>query len=65
MELPTDSSRPEPLLRSIDDTTRILGVSRTTVYQLVKDGKLHQVKVGRRALITARSIADYVDGLSS
>jgi excisionase family DNA binding protein len=60
-----DDNRPEPLLCSIENTTRILGVSRTTVYQLVKEGRLRQVKVGRRALITSRSIIDYVDGLSS
>jgi excisionase family DNA binding protein len=54
-----------PLLRSLDDTCFLLGVGRTTLYRLVDEGQLHQVKVGRRALITAQSITDYVAALSA
>ena len=60
--MPSDT---EPLLRSLDDACRLLGIGRTTLYKLVDEGQLQQVKVGRRALITAQSINNYVDALSA
>lgn len=40
------------------------GVSRTTVYELVKRGDLVKVNIGRRGFITAESLAEYVNRLS-
>ena len=37
-----------PLLMKIDEVMRALAISRRTVYALVKDGKLHLVRVGVR-----------------
>jgi hypothetical protein len=39
------------------------GISRTTLWTLVRDRHLEQVHIGRRAFITAESIAAYVDSL--
>ncbi|MGC5248184.1 helix-turn-helix domain-containing protein [Gordonia sp. DT219] len=51
-------------LYSIDETAEQLGgISRTTVYELVSAGELTKVKLGRRGLVTAESIAAYVDRL--
>jgi excisionase family DNA binding protein len=36
------------------------GVSRSTLYQLMRSGELASVKIGRRRLIPAEAIADYV-----
>lgn len=36
------------------------GVSRSTLYQLLRSGELASVKIGRRRLIPAEAIADYV-----
>ncbi|KZS80268.1 DNA-binding protein [Mycobacterium persicum] len=44
--------------------TKLGGVSRTTVYELVKSRKLVKVNIGRRGFITAESLAAYVDKLS-
>jgi excisionase family DNA binding protein len=41
----------------------MLGLSRTTVDKLMNEGRLQRVKVGRRALITRKSIDLYVEGL--
>lgn len=65
MQADAEQNPPQPLLRSISDTVTILGVGRTTIYQLIDEGKLRQVKIGRRRLITAQSIADYVAEISA
>jgi excisionase family DNA binding protein len=54
----------DPLLQSIERTLHQLGIGRTTLYQLIADGELEQVHIGRRSLITTKSIAAYVDRLS-
>ena len=38
-------------LESIDDTARLLGCCRRTVYELISRGDLHSVHVGRRHMI--------------
>ena len=46
----------EPLAHSVDETERLLGLSRDTVFRLINNGELARVKVGRRTLITTRSM---------
>ena len=46
----------KPLSVSIDDCCKIIGVRKTTLYKLAKEGKLHRIKVGRRSLITMESV---------
>ena len=45
--------------------TKLGGVSRTMVYDLVKRGELVKVNIGRRGFITAKSLQAYVDRLSA
>ena len=40
------------------------GLGRTTVYQLIEQGELTKVNIGRRSFITTNSIAAYLDRLS-
>ena len=40
------------------------GVGRTTVYELIGKGEIVKVCIGRRAFITAESLAAYVDRLT-
>jgi excisionase family DNA binding protein len=46
----------EPLLISVEETAHSLGIGRTTVYGLVRDGHLRTVKIGHRTLIPVAEI---------
>lgn len=46
----------EPVAISINDTAKVLGVCRSSVYGLIKSGGLDAIKIGRRTLLTTESI---------
>lgn len=46
----------EQLAVSINDTARALGMGRTSVYEMIADGRLEAFKLGRRRLVKAESI---------
>jgi|GEM_PF-1160992 excisionase family DNA binding protein len=52
-----------PLLHSIQSSTRILGIGRSSLYGLIAEGKIYTVKIGRRTLIPDREIRRYVESL--
>ncbi len=53
---------PETLSYTIDGAMRATGLGRSKLYQLMGDGTLAKVKVGRRTLIRAASIRSLIDG---
>lgn len=62
---PTEAKKPpvEPKLISINDTTRVLGIGRSTVYEMLGKGTLESVHLGHRRLVVADSIAALVQSL--
>ncbi len=46
----------EQLAVSINDTVRALGLGRTTIYEMIADGRLETIKLGRRRLVIVESI---------
>lgn len=46
----------ERIFVSINEACDALGLGKTSVYLLIKTGKLEVVKFGRRTLITAQSV---------
>lgn len=44
------------LAATVADTCHITGLGRTTVYELIAEGKLKSVAIGRRRLILMQSI---------
>jgi excisionase family DNA binding protein len=54
---------PDPLTVSLKEAGRLLGVNRTRIYRLIADGLIDARKIGRRTLITMKSIRDYASAL--
>lgn len=61
----TGAAKEDRLLLPYSDAQNALGgIGRTTLWELVRDGHLVKVSIGRRGFITAKSIAAYVDRLT-
>jgi excisionase family DNA binding protein len=41
----------QPIARSVEDTARLAGVGRTTVFEAIRTGQLRARKIGRRTVI--------------
>jgi excisionase family DNA binding protein len=52
-----------PFALGIADVSRRTGIGRTTLFNLIRDGRLRAVKVGSRTLIRADDLADFLASL--
>lgn len=50
-------------LLAITEAARRLGIGKTKLYELLADGQLETVHVGKRRLVVAESVAAYVERL--
>ena len=50
-----------PLLLSVREAAIVLGIGRNLVYQLVREGRLPHVKLGRRVLIPRHALEEWLD----
>jgi len=46
----------KPITTTIDGTRKATGLGTTKIYELIGEGKLETVKVGRRTLVKTKSI---------
>jgi len=46
----------QPIALSINDTAKALSLGRTSIYALIREGRLETIKLGRRTLIKAASV---------
>jgi excisionase family DNA binding protein len=46
----------EPITVTVDGAKKAIGIGTTKLYELINDGKLETVKIGRRTLIKTESI---------
>ena len=51
----------EPLAYCPEDAALVMGLARTAVYALIRDGKLKSVKEGKRRIIPRAAIQAYLD----
>jgi len=52
----------EPLALSISDAAKTLSLGRTSIYALIKEGRLETIKIGRRTLIRSTSVRRIMGG---
>jgi excisionase family DNA binding protein len=57
------SSDDEPILLSLEQVRRKLGVSRWTLYQIINRGELQTVHIGHRHLVHPDQLQRYLDWL--
>ena len=57
---PTPTAPPDALLLSVPDAAARLGISRSKLYELISDGQLETMHIGRRALVRAESIERFI-----
>jgi excisionase family DNA binding protein len=55
----------EPVTVTVDGARKALGIGTTKIYELIGDGKLDAVKLGRRTLIKTESIRALVAELEA
>lgn len=51
----------DPVLCSIADAARVLGIGKTKTYELITDGRLECVTIGTRRLVKVASINRLVE----
>ncbi len=59
-EMPTDAT---PLVLTIEQAARRLGIGRTLMYALVTSGEIESVTIGRLRRVPADCITEYVNRL--
>jgi excisionase family DNA binding protein len=52
----------DPVLCSIADAARMLGIGRTKVYELIDEGSLATITIGTRRLVKVDSIKRLAEG---
>lgn len=52
----------DPLAISINETAKVLGLGRTSIYAMIGEGRLETFKLGRRTLVKTESIRRLVEG---
>ncbi len=52
-----------PELYRVEEAAEALRLSRRTVYELIRSGRLRTVKIGTRRLVPVAAVREYVGGL--
>jgi excisionase family DNA binding protein len=56
---------PERLLHTTESAAQILGIGRTTIYALIKEGVLRPVYIGRSCRLSQAELVRYVTALDA
>jgi excisionase family DNA binding protein len=49
-----------PVVYRVEEAAEALRLSRSAVYELIRSGRLHSIKEGRRRLIPVGALTEYV-----
>ena len=58
-----DEDKTRPMLYNTTQAAKVLGISRTLIYRLIKDQSLKSTMVYGRRVITPKAIKDFIEGL--
>lgn len=58
-------SEMEKMLLTPEEVAEVLGIGRSTVYNLIGEHLLRSFKIGRSRRVLVSDLKDYVDGLSA
>ena len=58
----TDPETLEPLAYSIADASKVSSLGKTSIYTLIRTGRLESRKIGNRTVIPAQSLRRLIDG---
>jgi excisionase family DNA binding protein len=61
MEEEDHSGRVQPLVLSVSEAARLLGISRAHAYELVARGELAHLRLGRRVVVPMRVIEQLIE----
>lgn len=53
----------EPFAHTIPEAVRLTRICRATIYELLRQGKIHGVKAGKRTLVLNDSLKAYMASL--
>jgi excisionase family DNA binding protein len=62
-DMPTTDAESTPLLLTVEQGARRLGIGRTTFYALVMSGEIESVPIGKLRRIPAECLDEYVQRL--
>lgn len=62
--LPNRDQLNQSLLVTVEEAARLLGIGRTTMFELISSGDVKSVRLGRRRLIARKSLESFIDELS-
>jgi excisionase family DNA binding protein len=54
----------QPLLVTVEEAARLLRIGRTTMFELIGNGEIKSIRLGRRRLIARKSLESFIDELS-
>ena len=57
----TQTNRSEVRGLSVEQTAERMGIGRTLVFDLIKDGELRSLKIGRRRIVTTQAIDEFLE----
>ena len=55
----SSESRLDPIAVTVDEACRVMGIGRTTLYELLQGGEVRGFSVGRRRLVSVASIREW------
>ena len=50
-----------PLILTVEDITKILGIGKNTAYDLIRCGKIRSVRVGHKIRISKDALLEFLD----